>query len=456
MTLAPGIALICITAFGCSDEQQAPHFRYGWTRTWGSDKSDFAKALAYSERGFSVAGGLFGADPELGEVVWDAMSHAGQTALATFDRDGEPLRGVRLDGTNTESRQRVVSDPAGHVFVAALGEARELPAEPGEPRRFEQRGYVVRFDASGERAWSYDWPVFTSSVELGAQPSLAISPSGDVFVGAMREQQPFAFVARLRGDDGTEVWTARIDVPLRALAASDDAVYLYGQARAVEAPNTMNAWLRKLDADGEELWTRQWGDQLMDYAVPNPAGGPDPAADLCVQQDGGVLLVGSYTSFGRAIQDQDGLTVVPARGGTEAFATSFSADGEQRWKLNWGGDKNDGASSIALDQDGSAFVAGWFEDSASMPDGEQLTGKGLQALVLAIGPDGDYRGARAWGGSGDDLAYGVQVLADGALAVAGSFESSVDFGLGDEHDVRRSNGFSDGYLTRFEFPDRDE
>jgi hypothetical protein len=455
-TGSPWIALICVAAFGCTDEHGDPHFRYGWTQTWGSNKGDFIKALASSEQALYVAGSLAADDPELGDVVWDAMDDPGHTALATFDLDGTPRRGVRLDGTNVESRQRVVTDQAGNVYIASLGAVRELPVERDQPRRFEQHGHVIRFDASGERAWSYDWPVFASSVEIGAEPSLAISPGGDVFVAGMREQQSFAFVARLRGDDGSEMWAARTGVPLRALAASDDAVYLYGRVHALDSANAINAWLRKLDADGRELWTRQWGDGLMEYGALSPAGGPEPAADLCVQQDGGALLVGSYRSLGRAVQDEQGIRVVATRGGTEAFATSFTADGEQRWTLNWGGDKNDGASSVALNPEGTAFVAGWFEDSATMPNGKQLTGFGLEALVVEIGPDGDYRGAHAWGGAGKDLAYGVQVLADGALAVAGSFENLVDFGLGGEHNIRVSNGFTDAYLTRWDFFDLDE
>jgi hypothetical protein len=77
----------------------------------------------------------------------------------------------------------------------------------------------------------------------------------------------------------------------------------------------------------------------------------------------------------------------------------------------------------------------------------------LEALVVALGADGQYRGARSLGGTGADLASGVAVLPDGDLLLSGSFEGRVDFGVGREVDARSAAGFSDAFLTRFRFSD---
>jgi hypothetical protein len=258
------------------------------------------------------------------------------------------------------------------------------------------------------------------------------------------------FIARLRAADGSEVWSNEVQTSVRAVAADGDAIYVYGSEWRA---NVADGWLRKLDADGGELWTRTWGDGATTFGARSPAGGPEPAAQLCVLPDAGVVVAGSFVALGAmtAFDANDARALVPARGGADTFVAAFSADGDRRWVLGWGGPWNDGAAGVSVAPDGSLFIAGWFQGSAVMPDGKRIQGSGLEAIVVALAADGSYRGARTFGGPGDDTAYDIRVLPDGALALTGSFERSVDFGLQSEADVRTSAGASDAYLTQFRF-----
>jgi hypothetical protein len=316
---------------------------------------------------------------------------------------------------------------------------------------------VVKLDAGGEQAWSHTWQVSGGSVEVGVQPSIAVASNGDVIVASMDvEHQVGAFVKRLRADDGGELWSLEVENSVRAVAARGDAIYAYGIAPHGTPPSG-HAWLRKLDDQGEELWTRVWGDGSTNFGAQSPAGGPQPASDLCVLEDGGAVVAGSFVSLGLEVDFDpgDGTALLPVHRGADAFVTAFAPDGEHRWVLGWGGDWNDGASSVAEGDDGSIFVAGWLDRAASMPDRERIEGAGLEALVVAITADGSYLGTRAFGGPEEDLAYGVGVLQDGTLALAGSFSRGVDFALADEVDLRQSAGFTDAFLTRFRFrPER--
>ncbi len=84
------------------------------------------------------------------------------------------------------------------------------------------------------------------------------------------------------------------------------------------------------------------------------------------------------------------------------------------WGHRWGSANNDHANAVATDVNGNTFVAGSY-DVGSFSDAE--------AIVQKYSPDGTLLWVKTWGGDEDDFAYGVAVDNDGNAYVTGQTHS---------------------------------
>ena len=98
--------------------------------------------------------------------------------------------------------------------------------------------------------------------------------------------------------------------------------------------------------------------------------------------------------------------------------------------------------------DGSAIVTGGFFGTATFPrtGGDiTLTSAGdADVFVAKIDADGAWVWATQAGGTGDDVGFGVSVLADGSAIVTGGFLETATFG----ETTLRSAGGTDVFVAR--------
>ena len=151
-----------------------------------------------------------------------------------------------------------------------------------------------------------------------------------------------------------------------------------------------DAFLRRYDAAGNELWTRQFGTNGVDQAL----------AVSVVDRD--VYVSGSTT--GR-FPKQD------LEGGLDAFVARFDDDGTRLWLEQFGTPNDDAAAAIST-SDAGIFVAG-------MTSGK-LGGKrkgASDAFVARFDPEGERAWTEQFGGAGDD--GGLAVAVRGEVATVG-------------------------------------
>jgi hypothetical protein len=164
-----------------------------------------------------------------------------------------------------------------------------------------------------------------------------------------------------------------------------------------------DAFLRRVDAEGQEVWTRQFGSP-MDELV----------ASIAVMDDGDVVVVGS--TGGELFGDPEG--------DLDAFVAAFGPDGAPRWARQFGTDARDDASGVAVAPDGTIFVAG--RTFGALEGGSA----GAEDVFLrAYGADGGALWTRQIGTPYDDAAYAVAVDAAGRPVVVGATQADV----GGEH-----------------------
>jgi hypothetical protein len=228
--------------------------------------------------------------------------------------------------------------------------------------------------------------VYVGGTVEGALPGWISAGSWDGFV-------------RRYDEDGNEVWTRQFGTEdfdgVFGAAADDDAVYVVGQVFGAlpgqQSSGSWDAFVRKYDADGNELWTRQFG-----------TAGSDAAHETDVDANG-VVVVGRV--FGALPGQQHA-------GARDVFVRKYDTRGNVLWTRQFGTAGSDTAWGVDV-EGGSVYVSG---DVAGALPGHSYAGGPLDAFVRRYDRHGSELWTRQFGTAGFDRA--VRVAADATKVVA--------------------------------------
>lgn len=158
----------------------------------------------------------------------------------------------------------------------------------------------------------------------------------------------------------------------------------------------IDAFLRKFDPGGTELWTRQFG-----------SIGDDQALAVAVDSQGNILVAGE------AGEDLPGKSRVSGRNG--AYVRKYSPSGEGLWLRHFGVEHTSRATGVGVDQMGNVFIVG--NTQGNLPG---LEGSGNDdAFLRAYTSDGEELWSRQFGAEGGDFATSVAITALGEIYVVG-------------------------------------
>lgn len=184
-------------------------------------------------------------------------------------------------------------------------------------------------------------------------------------------------------------------------------------------------FLIKLDPSGQPIWERQaTGDGW--------SGGRSLDTDAA----GNVYLVGRFQ--GDLAFDDDTLA---SAGGDDIFVAKYSALGDFVWARSIGGSGTEWGHGVAVDSQGNVFVAGIFEDTARVDLDMLVSGGATDPLLAKYDPDGVLLWARSATGAGADHGYEVAVDAQGSSYLAGAFADDLTFGVETVEASGESDGY---------------
>jgi len=263
---------------------------------------------------------------------------------------------------------------------------------------------------------------------------LAIDRAGDLYVigqtsGELPGQKAAGMIdAFLRRVDpsGHEVWTRQFGSNERDEAkgvALDDAgnVYVVGQTFGTLPGQTsaggFDAFIRKYTPAGDEMWTRQFG-----------GGGGESAASVRIDHAGNAYVVGGTRA---ALPGQTNI------GDYDAFITKFDATGNPVWVRQFGTTSEDYALAVVLDAGGDPVIAG---ETGGLLAGATAAG-GLDGFVRQYDPAGKVMWTRQFGSPLDDFAVGATVGPTGDVWAVGTTMGALP--------GQTSKGDSDAYIVAF-------
>ncbi len=272
------------------------------------------------------------------------------------------------------------------IYVVGAGDANPFT------RRYSTSGSLLSEVKSGSAGFD-----MTRSVAIG----------GDFVYSATQYESSStgtdSVVSKTRYDSGYSTWRRYIassgsDTVYGVAADSAGNVYATGfTTGALTGSNrgSLDAFIRKYNASGAVLWTRQFG-----------TSGVDTTNGLALDSYGNAYVVG-YTYGALAGTNQ---------GGHDAFIRKYSAAGGVLWTRQFQLGGNDEAYDVAVRGTSEVYVVGTFDYSASDQDGFVRKYDGL----------GNMRWTKPFGGSRGELVDGVSVDPLGNVYVAGATSSSLD------------------------------
>ena len=185
-----------------------------------------------------------------------------------------------------------------------------------------------------------------------------------------------------------------------AVVPSSDGGYVVAGETSSYGAGGKDAWLVKLDREGDEQWRRTFGGPRDDVAY-----------DLRQTGDGGYVLAGATQSFSADSATEN-----------EFWLVKTNASGEQEWQRTFGNielrgaldlDISDVAHTVRQTDDGGYVLAGW-----------SLGSRDRDVWLLKTNSRGVLLWSRQFGGRLEDKAYDVIQTSDGGYAVAGQTASS--------------------------------
>ncbi|MCP4132466.1 MAG: hypothetical protein GY754_15950 [bacterium] len=188
---------------------------------------------------------------------------------------------------------------------------------------------------------------------------------------------------------------------------ADNNITVVGNTRGAMAGASSNGgldfFLARYNTAGGLIWVRQYGSTENDYVQDVETG------------NNGFFYCTGYTDGKLEAGDMPGVR--------DMFLALYDSAGIEQWMKQVGTDAADEGHSVAVDSEGSCYIAGWTSGSFSSTENSG----GADMLLIKYDSTGDRKWIRQPGTSLDDYAYGAAVgLSGGVFIVGNSRESEND------------------------------
>lgn len=338
-----------------------------WDRTYGSTGSDFSVDTVQDAVETS-AGHVF---------TGRSQAAGGGWVVAVDPADGEVVSTWVYPDLYPDAL--VAADDGGYVVAGRASNEFGAPA------------VAVRIDADGEELWRESY----GTIELGVSELIRTADGGLAMIGVgvdAEERLDFALVRAAA--DGTETWSRTYGTEGtqvgRSLVETLDGGFVLAGFTTPDGFDRQDAWLVRVDADGETVWSETYGGRCN-----------DEASSIVRAGDG-------YAFLGTTRSDQSD------RGDADLWLVAIDAEGTERWARTYGdldGTTFDdvgghGGTLVALD-DGYAF-AGSIDGAFALG---RVDDAGRELWLRTLPRDGDrFR---------SDSPTELLATADGGFLVAG-------------------------------------
>ena len=382
---------------------------------FGIPESDFASGVAIDEAGNVYVVG----DIQQGALPGQTSLGDADAYLRKYDGQGKEVWTRQFGTQSQDGATGVTADGAGNLYVVGFTRG-AIDGQTGLVS-VDYDAYLRRYDCDGNELWTRQFGTPRVLVE-DFTSDVAVDGAGNVYVVGFTSG-PLPGQANMGEDDvhlrkydsdGNELWARQSDSEVLDMAngvALDGAgnVYVVGDTQLGGIPGRSgvgegDAYLRKHDGNGNELWTRQFGSQ----------SGPS-ASSVAVDGEGNVYVVGSASG---ALPGQTHL------GSSDAYVRKYDGDGNELWTRQFGSRGGDKAGGVLVDGAGNLYVLGTTRLSLPGQSNMDPVAGGSDVFIRKYDSDGNEAWTNQFGTKKGDAVAGMVVDGEGSLYVVGSTEGA--------------------------------
>jgi len=381
-----------------SGQTMTPVDEYSWLHQFGSGEADTASAIATFGTNVYVVGAI----PAKGDPFYGADSNG---YLHRYDPWGNLTLEVPFGEPQKAVANAVFADETG-VYV--VGNTITEPANPHNPDIL-----VVKYDLVGNTIWSQQFGpsgpdnasgITADSTGIYVAGSLSFAHSGFIYKYDRNGNKMWGQEFGQENGDFLDFYTTN------AVSVDHTGVYITGGLPATsldpdDGSSRFDAYVRKYDTNGNELWNRQFGSSTYDSGKGISA------------TDNGIYVVGQTSG---ALPNQQN------SGSSDAFVRKYDIDGTEIWTRQFGSDSEDIASSV-IAKGNSIYVAGTTE--GALPS--KTTHGNRDAFMRAYDSNGTELTTLQFGTDKDDSINGIAKNWSGlfvAGSVSGTFPEQTSLG----------------------------
>ncbi len=275
---------------------------------------------------------------------------------------------------------------------------------------------VYKLNSNGEKEWAKVYGEFDGVSNAMAYGIAETSDGGLVVVGEKRIYSlldEFNLTSSYRYNiwvlkldaQGNELWSKTFggsdyDRANAVIESTDGSIVVAGHTQSYYADGSnppahakKDLWIIKLDQDGNIKWQKLYGTK----------NGSD-GANAIIQSQGGYVVCGFTASYGAG-----------GVGDYDAWTMKLDANGNALWSQTAGGSKFDQANSVIEAASGDILVAG--ETTSASGNGS------TDFYVLCYDKDGRYKWSRTYGTTGFERARSIIETPEGNFILAGYSDS---------------------------------
>ncbi len=253
--------------------------------------------------------------------------------------------------------------------------------------------YLIKIDSNGNQEWTQIYGQYDS--EHVGKSIQQTSDGGYIIAGFEGVANRYNAVLQKTDTNGNIEWSCTFgnpsvyDLAQSVQQTSDGGYIVAGWTQTFGIGGACDAWLIKINANGEEEWNQTFG-------------GTDVDVGNCVQQttDGGFIIAGETDSFG--IEG-------------DVYLIKTDSLGNEEWSQTFGGDRWDGGHCVQQTTDGGYIISGWHE----------IEFGNFDIYLIKTDSQGNKEWSQFFGGSKSDEGYSVQQTKDGGYFITGYFTDPI-------------------------------
>ena len=383
-----------------------------------------------------------------------------------------------LGGTDTHDFVTSIAiDQNGNVYVAGVTYANDFPTTPGAYQTNSPSPSISANDGFISKL-SGDLTNLIASTYLGGSSgdevhSMTIDQNGSIYVVGDTSSDDFpttpgayqtnyagnydAFISKLSGDLTTLIASTYLGGTISGEEGASIAidqngnVYVAGKASSSDFPVTQGAFQTTYKGGYADAFVSKLNSDLTTLIASTYLGGIylDYAKSIVLDQNGNVYVTG-YTGS-PDFPTTTGVYQTDSGGSGDAFVSKLSGDLTTLIASTYiGGNENDYAYSVAIDQSGNIYVAG-KTISVNFPTTPNAykTSCGVDVFVSKLSTDlTTLLASTCFGGGGGEMLYSLAIGQSGDVYVVG-YTESLNFPItSGAYQTTYGGGFADAFVAK--------